>query len=216
MSQLFHRSTNTFSRVSLFGAAFIVAGLLAAAGFVARSPYETGVGVPIEQPVPFSHKHHVGDDGIDCRYCHTSVETSAYAGYPATGICMNCHTQIWAQSPALTPVRESFLSGRPIVWNRVYDLPDFVYFDHSVHVQKGFGCETCHGRVDQMPVLAKAATLQMDWCLDCHRHPERYIRPREAVLEMGWQPSEPQGVLGPRLVRDYAVQSKTSCSTCHR
>jgi hypothetical protein len=214
--QIFHRSANTLSRVSIFGALFFATGLFTVLGILFRSPYETGVGVPIQQPVPFSHKHHVGDEGFDCRYCHTSVEDSAFAGIPSTAICMNCHSQIWAQSPALALVRESFETGAPIAWNRVNDLPDFAYFDHSLHIQKGFGCETCHGRVDQMPLLWKANSLQMEWCLDCHRHPERFVRPRESVFEMGWHPTGSQGTLGPRLVSEYHIEIKTSCSTCHR
>jgi hypothetical protein len=215
MSQLFHRSANTLSRVSIFGAAFMVAGVLAIFGLVERSPYTTGVGQPIPQPVEFSHRHHVGDEGFDCRYCHNTVEFSAFAGLPTTATCMNCHTQIWANSPALAPVRQSFQNNTPIVWNRVYNLPDFAFFNHSVHVNAGFGCETCHGRVDEMPLTWKAVSLQMEWCLDCHRHPERYIRPREAVFTLGYQPSEPQSVLGPQLVAAYGVQGPTGCSHCH-
>jgi hypothetical protein len=215
MSQLFHRSANTLSRVSIFGAAFVAAGLLGVVGLLERSPYVTGVGQPIAQPVPFSHAHHVGDEGFDCRYCHATVESSAFAGLPSTATCMNCHSQIWAASPALAPVRESFRTGEPIVWNRVYDLPDFAFFNHSVHVTAGFGCETCHGRVDQMPLTWKATSLHMEWCLDCHRHPERYIRPREAVFVMGYQPAEPQSRLGPRLVAEHGVAGPTGCSHCH-
>jgi hypothetical protein len=215
MSQLFHRSANTLSRVSIFGAAFIAAGLLGVVGLLERSPYATGVGQPIPQPVQFSHEHHVGDEGIDCRYCHTTVEYAAFAGYPTTAICMNCHTQIWADSPALAPVRESWETGEPIAWNRVYELPDFAYFNHSAHVTAGFGCETCHGRIDQMPLTWKASSLHMQWCLDCHRHPERYIRPREAVFVMGYQPAEPQSSLGLRLVQEYGVFGPTGCSNCH-
>ena len=216
MTQLFHRSANTLSRVSIFGAAFMAAGALGLLFLFARSPYETGVGVPIPQPVMFSHAHHVGSEGFDCRYCHISVEESSFAGMPSTATCMNCHNQIWPDSPALAVVRESFETGQPIVWNKVNDLPDFAYFDHSAHVLNGFGCETCHGSVDQMPQVYKAGPMLMEWCLDCHRAPERYIRPREAVFAMGWQPSEPQSVLGPRLVHEYGVAPSLSCSTCHR
>ena len=216
MSQLFHRSANTLSRVSLFGAAFIAAGLLGMIGLLERSPYATGVGQPIEQPIQFSHEHHVGDEGFDCRYCHLTVETLDFAGFPTTATCMNCHSQIWSDSPALEPVRESFRTGVPIVWNRVYQLPDFAYFSHAPHVNAGVGCETCHGRVDQMPQTWKAESLHMSWCLECHRHPERYLRPREAVFVMGYQPDEPQAALGRRLVAEYGVQPSTSCSTCHR
>ncbi len=181
-----------------------------------RAPYVTNVGQPIEQPVPFSHKHHVAGDGIDCRYCHTSVETSSFAGMPSTQTCMNCHAEVWAQSPVLAPVRDSFSSNQPIRWNRVTNLPGFVYFDHSIHLQKGVGCSTCHGRVDQMPLTYKAQSMQMSWCLDCHQQPERYLRPRAEVFNMAWQPPSNQDQLGRDLMAAYHVQSKLSCSTCHR
>ena len=216
MPQIFHRSTNTFSRVSLFGAIFMLAAAILALGALVRSSYATGVGNPVEQPVQFSHKHHVGDDGLDCRYCHMSVETSAFAGMPATQVCMNCHTQIWATSPALAPVRESFANGTPIQWNRVNSLPDFVYFNHSIHIAKGFGCTTCHGRLDQMPLTAKTASLQMEWCLNCHRNPAAYIRPREFVFSMDYEPPADQMALGQNLVREYNVQVKIDCMICHR
>jgi hypothetical protein len=177
------------------------------------------VRVPQVQPVPFSHEHHVGGLGIDCRYCHTTVETSSVAGVPATEICMNCHKQIWSRSGMLEPVRASFRTGEPLRWNRVYDLAGFVYFDHSIHVHKGVGCVTCHGRVDTMPLLWRANALQMGWCLDCHREPWRHLRPREAVFSMDWQPDEDQATLGPRLAKEYGVMDArelTSCWTCHR
>jgi hypothetical protein len=216
MPQIFHRSTNTFSRVSIFGAVFMAAGALGVLGLFVRSSYWTNVGVAIEQPVPFSHKHHVSDDGIDCRYCHTSVETSSFAGMPPTQTCMNCHSQIWTTAPVLQPVRESWANGTPIAWNRVYDLPDFVYFNHSAHVDKGIGCVTCHGRIDQQQVTAKATSLQMEWCINCHMKPEDYVRPKAAVFSMDWQPGEAQSSLGPRLVQEYQIERKISCSTCHR
>jgi hypothetical protein len=216
MPQIFHRSTNTFSRVSIFGAIFMLAAVILALGALVRSSYATGVGNPVEQPVQFSHKHHVGDDGLDCRYCHMSVETSAFAGMPATQVCMNCHTQIWATSPALATVRESFANGTPIQWNRVNSLPDFVYFNHSIHIAKGIGCTTCHGQMDQMPLTAKMASLQMEWCLNCHRNPAAYIRPREFVFRMDYQPPADQMALGQSLVREYNVQVKIDCMICHR
>ena len=216
MPQIFHRSTNTYSKVSIFGAVFILGFLLWIFGAWSRSPWATLAGVAREQPVPFSHAHHVGDVGIDCRYCHTSVETSGFANIPPTKTCMNCHSQIWNTSPTLEPVRESFRTGRSIAWTRVHDLPDFAYFDHSIHVNKGVGCETCHGRIDKMPLTFQKASLQMEWCLDCHRHPEQYVRPREAVFQMGYEPAEDQETLGRRLVKEYKIQSLTSCSTCHR
>jgi hypothetical protein len=216
MSQIFHRSTNTISRVSIFGAAFIVAGLLGLTDQVNRSPWVTGVRVAREQPIQFSHERHVAGNGIDCRYCHTSVENSRFAGIPPTKTCMNCHSQIFANSPYLEPVRASFASGKPLQWTRVNDLPDFVYFDHSIHVNKGVGCTTCHGPVDRMPLMWQAQSLQMEWCLDCHRNPEQYVRPREAVFRTDYQPPSNQRELGARLVAEYQIQKLTSCSTCHR
>jgi cytochrome c7-like protein len=199
---------------------------------IQRSPYTTYAGVARPQPVPFSHQHHVGGLGIDCRYCHTSVEVSSFAGIPPTKTCMNCHSQIWSNAPLLEPVRESFRSGQSLVWTRVNDLPDFVYFNHSIHIAKGVGCNTCHGPVDRMPLMYNQASLQMEWCLDCHRAPEKYLRPREQVFNMRYeQPSafkpasldgktyNEQISLGKALVSKYklrSVQDITSCSTCHR
>lgn len=216
MAQIFHPSTNPFSKFSIFGAAFILVGLLFVLDAVNRSPYITEAGVVRDQPVPFSHKHHVNGLGIDCRYCHTSVEESSFAGIPPTKTCMNCHSQIWADSPTLAPVRESFQNNRPIVWTRVHDLPDFVYFDHSIHIKKGIGCATCHGDVDHMPLTWKEETLQMQWCLDCHRNPERYVRPREFVFNMDWKPPVGQLELGTKLVKDYDIHELDYCSVCHR
>ena len=216
MPQIFHPSTNTLSRVTLFGAVFVLAGALWIGAEVNRSPYVTEAGVARDQPVPFSHAHHVGGMGLDCRYCHTSVETSAYAGIPPTQTCMNCHSQIWADSPTLEPVRESFRTGRSIRWTRVNDLPDFVYFDHSAHVNKGIGCSTCHGRVDRMPLTWQEHSLQMEWCLECHRHPEKYVRPKAQVYNIAYEPPAGQLALGSELVKEYKINSRTSCSTCHR
>jgi hypothetical protein len=216
MAQIFHRSTNTISRVTIFGGAILVIALVTALAAINESPYITEVGVARSQLVPFSHKHHVGDDGIDCRYCHTSVEESSFAGIPPTKTCMNCHTQIWSESPMLEPVRESFRSDRAIQWTRVHNLPGFVYFDHSIHIHKGVGCSTCHGRVDQMPLTWRENTLYMDWCLDCHRAPERYVRPRDQVFNMAYVAPADQIDLGMKLVREYRIRKLTSCSTCHR
>ena len=220
MPQIFHRSTNTISRVSIFGGAFFILASLWVLAEINRSSYVTQAFVARQQPVQFSHKHHVGDDGIDCRYCHTSVEESAFAGIPPTKTCMNCHAQIFANSPYLEPVRESWRTGRPIEWVRAHDLPDFVYFNHSIHVKKGVGCSTCHGRVDLMPLTWQVASLQMEWCLGCHREPERFIRPKEKVFEMVWPPANyNQLEVGRRLVNEYKLQDRsvlTSCSTCHR
>lgn len=219
MAQIFHRSTNTISRVSIFGGLILLSTLVTALATINRSSYVTEVGVAREQPVPFSHKHHVAGIGIDCRYCHTSVEESSFAGIPPTKTCMNCHLQIWADSPVLEPVRESFRTGRSIEWTRVHNLPGFVYFDHSTHVTKGVGCVTCHGRVDQMPLMWRENSLYMEWCLECHRHPEKYIRPRQYVFSMDWQPPADQIALGRKLVKEYRIRNPwqlTSCSTCHR
>ena len=181
-----------------------------------RSDYFTRHNVPITQPVPFSHQHHVGGLGIDCRYCHTSVEYSSFAGMPPTQTCMNCHSQIWTQAAILQPIRDSYQNGTPVQWNRVYNLPNFVYFNHAAHVNKGVGCESCHGRVDQMPLMWQAVSLHMDWCLACHRDPAKNIRPLDQVFTMGWQPPVAQAVLGPQLVSQNHVRSLMSCSTCHR
>ena len=176
------------------------------------------VGAPTVQIVPFSHRHHVGDVGLDCRYCHASVEQSAFAGLPPTHTCMTCHSQLFTLQPMLAPVVQSFRTGLPLAWNRVHDLPDFVYFNHGIHVAKGVGCVTCHGRVDRMPLTWRVAPLQMQWCLDCHRAPEKYLRPVEHVYDMDWKPAEDQRVLGRRLVSAYHIHKSTlaDCSTCHR
>jgi len=217
MPQIFHRSFNTISKVTIFGAVFILAGGGWAYARYIRSSYATGVGVAREQPVPFSHQHHVAGLGIDCRYCHTSVEKSSFAGIPPIRTCMNCHNQIWVSSPLLEPIRDSYRTGKPLAWARVHNLADFVYFDHSVHVKKGVGCSTCHGRVDQMPLTWQHATLHMEWCLDCHRHPERYVRPRDQIYEMDWPPPGwDQEVKGRELVHKYRIERLTACSTCHR
>lgn len=215
MPQIFHRSTNTLSRLSIFGALFAVAGGLWGLALVNRSDYATGMGVARQQPVQFSHNYHAGELGIDCRYCHTAVETSAVAGVPPTETCMNCHSHIWADDAFLEPVRESFRTDRSIAWVKVNDLPDFVYFDHGIHVQKGIGCVSCHGRVDRMNQLWQAASLQMEWCLECHRHPARHVRPRDRVFDLAWTAPD-QATLGPRLVAEYDIRSRVDCSTCHR
>jgi len=216
MPLIFHRSANTISKLSLAGALMLAAGLILLAMLIGRSSYVTRANEYVEQPVQFSHIHHVLDDGIDCRYCHTSVETSSFAGIPPTKTCMNCHSQIWSNAPILEPVRASFRDDRPLRWVRVHDLPDFVYFNHSIHVKKGMGCETCHGRVDQMPLMQQVQSLQMEWCLDCHRNPEKYVRPRSEVFTMNYRPAVPQSVQGPMLVKEYGIKGNTSCSTCHR
>jgi hypothetical protein len=216
MAQIFRPSTNTFARLSILGALVLVGALTWIVLAVNRSPYVTEAGVVRRQPVPFSHKHHVSDIGIDCRYCHTFVEEAAVAGLPPTKTCMNCHAQIWAESPMLEPVRASWRTDTSLAWVRVHDLPDFVYFDHSIHVQKGIGCVTCHGRVDEMPLMWRQHSLLMEWCLECHRAPERFVRPRAFVFSMDWQPAEDQLTLGRKLVQEYHIAKLTSCSVCHR
>jgi hypothetical protein len=232
MPQIFHRSTNTISRASIVLALVLVGGFLAAALEMQRSPYFSWRGVNREQPVPFSHQHHVAGLGIDCRYCHTSVENSNFAGIPPTKTCMNCHSQIWTNAPMLEPVRESFRSGRSLVWTRVNAVPDFVYFDHSIHVNKGVGCNECHGPVDKMPLMRAQNTMQMEWCLSCHRAPEKVLRPKEKVFDMNYQKpaaNNPvtvngqsftdQVALGTYLKKEYhlrTVYDITSCNTCHR
>ena len=219
MPQLFHRGLNTLARLS------IVVGLLVAGCglmFVIefnRTPYVTQAFQPREQPVQFSHKHHVGDDGIDCRYCHTTVETAATAGLPATKTCMNCHSQLFANSPYLEIVRESWRTGKPIKWTRVHDMPDFAYFNHSIHVNKGVGCSTCHGRVDLMPLMWNEASLHMEWCLECHRDPNKVLREQKDITNMEWAAPDDQKVKGAELAKKYNIQPTnvlTSCSTCHR
>ncbi|MFY9661227.1 MAG: cytochrome c3 family protein [Terriglobales bacterium] len=230
--QIFPRSSNAIARASMVLTVVAVAGVFWAMVQIERSPYITYAGVRKSQPVPFSHQHHVTGLGIDCRYCHTSVEQSSFAGIPPTKTCINCHAQIWTNAAYLEPVRESFRTGRSLEWTRVNQLPNFVYFNHSIHVNKGVGCNTCHGPVDQMPLMYQYASLQMEFCLECHREPEKYLRPREQVFNMRYeQPSagEPvivngtaysdQEKLGNALKEQYKVRSVmdiTSCNTCHR
>jgi Cytochrome c7 and related cytochrome c len=219
MPQIFHPSANTLSRLTIFGALIAVIGLVFLAYLFMRSPYQTQVRVIKPQPVPFSHEHHVRGLGIDCRYCHTMVETSAVAGLPPTHTCMSCHSQIWASSPMLEPVRASFAEKKPLAWTRVHDLPDFVYFNHSIHVQKGVGCVSCHGRVDQMPMMWKEEPLTMGWCLGCHRNPEQYLRDKKDVFRMDLiLSSDAQLQKGRELVKHYGIELDriTNCSVCHR
>jgi hypothetical protein len=216
MPQIFHHSTNSLSKFSVFGALFLAAGGLWFLLEVNRSSYVTRAHEARPQPVPFSHAHHVGGLGVDCRYCHTSVDKAAYAGIPPTQTCMNCHSQIWSQSPTLEPVRASYKTDKSIEWTKVHDLPDFVYFNHSAHVNKGVGCSTCHGRVDKMPLVWQEKSLQMEWCLDCHRHPQRYVRPKTEVFNIAWEPPADQEEKGRDLVKEYNIHPRTTCSTCHR
>jgi hypothetical protein len=214
MPQIFHPSMNTVSRATIFGAVFILAVLLWLVLRIVRSPYVSGVAVIKPQPVPFSHQHHVAECGIDCRYCHTSVEQSSFAGIPPTETCMNCHSQLWADSAMLEPVRASYREDEPLVWNRVHDLPDFVFFDHSIHIRRGVACATCHGDLAEMPLTWKESTLYMEWCLECHREPERRIGPPEAVFASATTEETPLAET------DLAWENKrgtllTNCSICH-
>ena len=219
MAQIFSPRSNVQAKVIIVATILLVCagGWLTSA--VWWSPYTTYVNVPLDQPVPFSHQHHVAGLGIDCRYCHTSVETSSFAGIPATETCMTCHSQLWTEAPLLAPVRASLTSNTSLKWTRVYDLPDFAYFDHSIHVRKGVGCSTCHGRVDQMPITWKAQTLYMKWCLECHRAPQNYLRPQNEIYDMAWHPSKDQNALGRQLIAQNHIDTSgrlTNCSICHR
>jgi hypothetical protein len=216
MAQIFHRSTNTIARVSIYGAVAFVFLLGYVAYKVNDTAFVTEVNVPRPQPVPFSHKHHAGQLGLDCRYCHTSVEVSSSAGMPPTQTCMACHSQIWTNAAALEPVRSSYRDSTPISWTRVNAVPDFVYFNHSIHVAKGVGCTTCHGPIGEMNITWKANTLYMRWCLDCHTAPEKYLRPRSEVFNPYYQPPANQLELGRKLMKEYNVQKLTYCYTCHR
>lgn len=220
MAQIFPSSMNTIARASIIGGVLLLGVFGAGAMAFYRSPFVTRVGMARDQTVPFSHKHHVAAMGIDCRFCHTSVEDNAFAGIPPTETCMTCHSQVWTEAPMLEPVRQSWATGEPLEWVRVNDLPDFVYFNHSIHVSKGIGCVTCHGQVDQMPLTSKAQTLHMQWCLECHRAPEKFIRPKDEVFNMNWRPSreESQLEMGKRLVEEYDINKEqlSNCSVCHR
>ena len=216
MAQLFPRTANALARSSIIVGLVVAAAAGAALWILANSGIVTRQTLVVAQPVPFSHDHHVGQIGIDCRYCHTAVEKSSSAGIPPTATCMNCHNQLWTNAALLEPVRASFRTNQPLKWSRVYDLPEFVYFNHSIHVAKGIGCVSCHGRVDKMPLMYQFPPLTMSWCLSCHRDPVKNIRPREEVTNVSWVPPAGFEKEQLRLASLYNVQSKTSCSTCHR
>jgi hypothetical protein len=221
MSQLFPRSANALARSTLFGVLSLVLFVGWLIFTLMRSSWATKQNEFVEQPVQFSHAHHVGGMGIDCRYCHTSVDKSSFAGIPPTKTCMNCHSQIHNNAPILEPVRASFRTDKPLNWIRVNDLPDFVYFNHQIHIKQGVGCDTCHGAVDKMPLMVQAAPLLMEWCLECHRAPEKFIRPRSEVFNMNYKLAAgvTQQEQGLRLKKEYniaGIEHMTSCSVCHR
>ncbi|MCW5935460.1 MAG: cytochrome c3 family protein [Fimbriimonadia bacterium] len=242
MPQVFKKYHNTVARVTIFGGLFGLVGLVLTASNVSRSSYVTKAMVPLDQPVPFSHKHHYEELGIDCRYCHWSVEKSAHAGVPSTEVCMSCHSQVWTNSPLLEPMRSSMASGVPVAWNKVNDLPDFVYFNHSIHINKGIGCNSCHSGIEKMHLTYKSQAFSMAWCLDCHRKPEANIRPQGEVFNMYYKPPKNQeeveammkahgltlkpgeemptnsAEFGKFLVKRYNihVEQLDNCSVCHR
>jgi hypothetical protein len=217
LAAIFTPAANLVMKVALGG---LAAGALVLIGFVYGVPwmdYNTQVRLIPPQPVPFSHKHHVGGLGLDCRYCHDKVEVSATASMPPTYTCMTCHSQIWTNAKVLEPVRESLATGEPLRWRKVNDLPDYVFFNHSIHVAKGVACTTCHGPVNEMPLMWKSQSLYMSWCLQCHRDPAPRIRPREFVFDPTWKPT-PDTPSGQQLVKAYHIKQAglDDCSVCHR
>lgn len=218
MAQLFTPRSNSIAKALIVVTLLLVSAVTAGTWKVWWSPYMTREGMPLDQPVPFSHKHHVSGLGIDCRYCHVSVENSAFAGIPPTETCMTCHSQVWTDAPVLEPVRQSWITHTPIEWNRVHKVPDFVFFNHGIHIQKGIGCATCHGAVQQMPLTQKEHSLYMKWCLECHQDPAKYVRPKSEVFNMEYQPPRNQAELGAKLVREYHIDTTQlrDCSMCHR
>lgn len=217
MPQIFRPRANGLVAIVLFGIALAVAAVAAVAMIVGRSPYSSAVNYTPEQPVPFSHQHHTGGLGIDCRYCHTSVEQSSFAGIPSTHTCMTCHSQLFTDEQMLAPVRQSLERNQPLRWVRVHDLADFVYFNHRVHVQNGVGCASCHGQVDQMPLMQQKKPLSMQWCLGCHRNPGPHLRPLSKITDMTYDASE-DGIPGHTLIERYHIETDTlsECYTCHR
>jgi Cytochrome c7 and related cytochrome c len=210
----FRRRDDVLLRLSLAGGAVMA---LFAGGFlmVRVNAADIDHDAPV-QPMWFDHRHHVTGYRIDCRYCHATVERAAVASVPPTETCVPCHQPVWRESRYFAPVRASLATGRPIPWVRVHDLPDYVFFHHAIHVRKGIGCETCHGRVDRMERVKQVAPLTMEWCLDCHREPERYLRPPSAITTMGYRPDRPQEEVGLELKRAYGIEEVTTCTACHR
>lgn len=219
MGQIFPRNANRLAWLSVFAGLLLVAELVLILAVYFRSNYFRQINVAIEQPVAFSHQLHNGVLGIDCRYCHVSVNQSYFANIPATETCMTCHSQIKTFSPKIAPVIESYATGQPILWNKVHRVPDFVYFNHSIHVNKGVGCSTCHGQVNEMPVVWQQQAMFMGWCLNCHRNPEQYVRPRDEVYNMEYVAPANQAALGRQLVAEYGIMPAdqlTNCWVCHR
>jgi hypothetical protein len=217
MAQLFDPSANTLLRVALV--AVLIGPLVFVAGMIGSqwSPFVTGRSHAPEQPVPFSHKHHVGELGLDCRYCHASVEAAAFAGMPSTHVCMTCHSQLFTDVPMLAPVRQSLADSKPLVWARVNQLPDYVYFDHSIHVAKGVGCAECHGAVHDMPLMRQAQPLSMGWCLSCHRDPGPHLRPQDVITDTSFiAHNSPQQAASLMKAYDIHPAHLTDCSVCHR
>lgn len=218
MAQVFGRSADTWLRAIALVVAVIVVATLVGGWMALHSPWTTEVGATPPQPVPFSHRHHAGELKIDCRYCHYTVETESVAGWPTSELCMTCHSQLWTEADMLEPLRTSFTTGEPLRWSRIVDLPEFVYFDHGVHVSNGVGCASCHGRIDTMAMTYQAEALTMSFCLDCHRDPAPHLRPLDAVTDMAWKPPENQDVIGRTFMeaRDVHPDRLTDCYTCHR
>jgi hypothetical protein len=216
MAQLFPRWANSAVRAVLIVSAALLFGLPIALLAWTRTPAATGQYAVVPQPIPFSHPLHAGALQIDCRYCHAGAQRSAMAGLPPTRACVGCHSALWLSSAPFEPVRRSIQQSTPIPWRRVTAMPDFVFFNHAVHTRKGVGCESCHGRVDLMPQVYQSMPLTMGWCLECHRAPERYVRPVEAVTQMGWQAAADQDTQGRTLVMRYHVRPMTTCTSCHR
>ncbi|HET7503341.1 MAG TPA: cytochrome c3 family protein [Kofleriaceae bacterium] len=214
MASLFPPWANTATHVVLGVLAAGLAAALAAPMIYARTPFATGAGDPLLQPVLFDHRHHVRDDGIDCLYCHDGAERAPYAGIPPTERCLGCHDQIWNDSAPIAPLVDSLATGRSIRWQRVHSLPDFVYFDHAIHTRRGIGCVSCHGRVDEMAAVYQVHALTMRWCLDCHRDPVRHLRPRDQITSMTWAAGGPDQLAA--LAAEYRPRRLTHCSTCHR
>ncbi|SHF54406.1 quinol:cytochrome c oxidoreductase pentaheme cytochrome subunit [Modicisalibacter ilicicola DSM 19980] len=217
MAALFGPRANSLAIVMIVGVLTLAVLFAVAAYLFYRSPYQTAVGYAPEQPVPFSHRHHVGGLGIDCQYCHASAETSDFAGIPATHTCMTCHSREWTNAEMLAPVRQSLAREEPLRWVRVHNLADYVYFSHRAHVNNGVGCESCHGRVDRMPLMVQRKPLTMQWCLECHRNPAPELRPENRITAMGYVPAE-EGIAGSELIEHYGtpLDRLTECTTCHR